>query len=130
MFCSANVNINTLPAYSIVFKKSGFPKKACSGVTRYILFRIFTSDPTPTALSDVFRLFTTIMYLVIQDACFDAIFDCITNMIGRLFYLHIVKPMPNNIAWKRRGGGGGGGGFLIFILTLTSHFTLSYVFIL
>ena len=75
------------------------------------------------ALSDVYRLFTTIVYLVIQVACFDAIFDCITNMIGRLINLHIVKSMPNNRIWKRRG-------FLIFILTLTSHFTFSYFFIL
>ena len=56
------------------------------------------------------------MYLAIQVACFDVIFDCITNMIGRLFNLHIVKSTPNNQIWKRRG-------FLIFILTLTSHFT-------
>ena len=34
--------------------------------------------------------------LAIQVACFDAIFDCITNMIGRLFNLHIVKSTPNN----------------------------------
>ena len=57
-----------------------------------LLSRIFTSDPNPTALSDVYRLFTTIVYISIQVACFDAIFDCITNMIGRLFNLHIVKP--------------------------------------
>ena len=31
------------------------------------------------------------MYIAIQVACFDAIFDCITNMIGLLFNLHIVK---------------------------------------
>ena len=54
------------------------------------------------------------MYLVIQVACFDAIFDCITNMIGRLFNLHIIKSTANNQTWKRQG-------FLIFILTLTSH---------
>ena len=51
---------------------------------------MFTSDPNPTALSDVYRLFTTIVYLAIQVACFGAIFDCITNMIGRLFNLYIV----------------------------------------
>ena len=85
---------------------------------RFIISSIFTSDPYPAALSDVYRLFTTIVYLAIQVACFDAIFDCITNMIGRLFYLHIVKSTLNNRAWKRRG-------FLIFILTLTSHFTFS-----
>ena len=107
----------------MVSEESVFPKKACSDVSRLILSRIFTSDPNPTALSDVYRLFTTIAYLAIQVACFDAIFDCITNMIESLFNLHIVKSTPNNQTWKRRG-------FLIFILTLTSHFTFSYVFIL
>ena len=51
-----------------------FPKKACSDVSRFILSRIFTSDPNPTALSDVYGLFTNIVYLAIQVACFDAIF--------------------------------------------------------
>ena len=37
------------------------------------------------AISDAYRLFTTVVYLAIQEACLDAIFDCITNMIGRLF---------------------------------------------
>ena len=54
------------------------------------------------ALKDVYRLFTTIVYLAIQVACFDAIFDCITNLIGRLFNLQIVKSTPNNQTWKRR----------------------------
>ena len=116
--CLANVNINTLPAYSTVSEKSFFPKKACPDVSMFIVSRIFTSNPNPTSLSDVYRLFTTIVYLSIQVACFGAIFDCITNMIGRLFNLHIVKSTPNNQTWKRRG-------FLIFILTLTSHFTFS-----
>ena len=107
----------------MVSEKSVFPKKACSDVSRLVLSRIFTSDPNPTALSGVYRLFTTIVYLAIQVACFDAIFDCITNTIGRLLNLHIVKSTPNNRTWKRRG-------FLIFILTLTSRFTFSYVFIL
>ena len=88
---------------STVSEKSVFPKKACCNVSRCILFRIFTSDLNPTALSDVYRLFTTIVYLAIQEACFDAIFDCITNMIGRMFNLHIVKSTPNNQTWKRRG---------------------------
>ena len=108
---------------STVSEKSVFPKKACSDVSRFILSRIFTSDPNLAALIDVYRLFTTIVYLAIQVACSDAIFDCIANMIGRLLNLHIVKSTPNNQTWKRRG-------FLIFILTLTSHFTFSYVFIL
>ena len=43
------------------------------------------------------------MYLAIQVACFDAIFDCITNMIGRLFNLHIVKSTPNNPNMKKTG---------------------------
>ena len=106
-----------------VSEKSVFPKKACSDVSKFILSGTFTSDPNPTALSDVYRLFTTIVYLAIQEVCFDAIFDCITNMIGRLFNLHIVKLTPNNQTWKRRG-------FLIFILTLTSNFTFSYVLVL
>ena len=108
---------------SMVSEKSVFSKKACSDVSWLILSRIFNNDSNPTALSDVYRLFTTIVYLDIQVACFDAIFDCITNMIGSLFNLHIVKSMPNNQTWKRRG-------FLIFILTSMSNFTLSYVFIL
>ena len=81
---------------STVSEKSVFPKKACSDVSRFVLSRIFTSDPNPTALSDVYCLFTTIVYLAIQVACFDAIFDCITNKIGRLFNLHIVKSTLNN----------------------------------
>ena len=108
---------------STVSEKSVFPKKACSDVSRFILSPIFTSDSDTTALIDVYRLFTTIVYLVIQVACFDAIFDCIANLIGRLFDLHIVQSTLNNQTWKRRG-------LLIFILTLTSHFTFSYVFIL
>ena len=43
------------------------------------------------------------MYLAIQVACFDAIFDCITNMFGRLFNLHIVKSTPNNQTLKKTG---------------------------
>ena len=104
---------------SMVSKKSVFPKKACSVVSLFILSRIFTSDPNLTALSDVFRLFAFIVYLAIQVACFDAIFDCIVNMIGRLFYLHIVKSTSNNHACKRQG-------FLIFILAFMSHFTFPY----
>ena len=103
---------------SMVSEKSVFPKKASFDVSRFILSRIFTNDPNPTALNDVYRLFTTIVYLAIQVACFDAIFDCITNTIGRLFNSHIVKSTSKNQAWIRRG-------FLILILTLTSHFTFS-----
>ena len=118
VLCLANVNINTYQRTSTVSEKSVFPKKAYPDVSRLTLSSIFTSDPNPTALTDVYRLFTTIVYLAIQVACFDASFDCITNMSGRLFNLHIVKSTPNNQTWKKRG-------FLIFILTLTSHFTYS-----
>ena len=68
-----------------------FPKKALSDVSRFILSRIFTSDPNPMALSDVYRLFTSIVYLTTQVACFVAIFDCITKMVESLFNLHIVR---------------------------------------
>ena len=88
---------------STVSEKSVFPKKAFSDVSRFILSRIFTSNLNPTALSDVYRLFTTIVYLAIPVACFDTIFDCITNIIGRLFNLHNVKSTPNNQTWKRQG---------------------------
>ena len=87
----------------MVSEKSVFPKKACSDFSRFVLSRIFTSDPNPAALCNVYRLFTAIVYLAIQVACYDAIFDCITNMTGRLFNLHIVKSTPNNQTWKRRG---------------------------
>ena len=66
------------PHISTVSEKSVFLKKTWSCVSTRILSRIFTSDPNPTALSDVYRLFTTIVYLEIQVACYDAIFDCIT----------------------------------------------------
>ena len=54
-------------------------KKACSDVSRFILSRILTSDPNLTALNDIYCLFTTIVYLAIQVACFGAIFDCFTE---------------------------------------------------
>ena len=88
----------------------------------FILSRVFTSDPNLAALSDVYRLLTTIVYLAIQVACFDAIFECITNMIRRLFNLHIVKSTPNNQTWKRRG-------FLdLYSDGVNIHFTFSYFF--
>ena len=43
------------------------------------------------------------MYLDIQVAYFDAIFDCITSMIGRLLNLHIVKSTPNNQNMEKSG---------------------------
>ena len=75
-----------------------------------------TSDPNPTALSDVYRLFTDIAYLAIQVACFNAILDCIANMIGLLPDLRTVKSTSCYQAGKILG-------FLIFDLTFPSHFT-------
>ena len=46
------------------------------------------------ALSDVNCLFSDVVYLGVQVAGFDTIFDCITNMIGRFFYLQIAKSTP------------------------------------
>ena len=99
---------------------SAFPKKSYSDVSRFILPRMCTSAPNLMAPSDVSRLFTVIGYLAIQVACFNAILDCIANMIGRLLDLHIVESTPCNQAGNRQG-------FLIFDLTFTSHFMFSYV---
>ena len=77
------------------YLKSQFlSKKSYSDVPRFILPRMCTSDPNPTALSDVYRLFTAIGYLAIQVACFNAILDCFANMIGRLLDLQIVGSTP------------------------------------
>ena len=43
------------------------------------------------------------MYLDIKVACFDAMFECITDMIGRLFNLHIVKSTPNKPNMEKTG---------------------------
>ena len=43
------------------------------------------------------------MYLAIQVACFDVIFDCISIMIERLFNLHIVKSAQNNQNMEKTG---------------------------
>ena len=90
MFRFANVNIKPYQRISTESEKSVFPKEACSDASRFILSRIFNSDLNPMTLSDVYHLFTTIVYLTVQVACFGAIFDCITNMIGCVFNLHIV----------------------------------------
>ena len=119
VLCLANVKINTLLAYFYGI----FPKKPYSNVSRFILPRMCTSDSNLTTLSDVYRLFTSIGYPVIQAVCLIAKLGCIANMIGRLLDLHIVESRPCNQAGKRRG-------FLIFDLMFTSHFTFSYVFIL
>ena len=75
----------------MVSEKLAFPKKACSDVSRFISSRIFSSDPSPAVLSDVYRLFTTIVYLASQVARFDAIFDYITNMIGRFLICTLLS---------------------------------------
>ena len=46
----------------------------------------------------VIPIFSVVVYLGIQVDGFDAIFDCITNMIGRFFYLQIVKSTQCNHA--------------------------------
>ena len=87
----------------------------------------------PTALSDVYRLFSTSVYLSSHSSSvFDAIFEYITNMIGRLFYLHIVKSTPNNQAWKIRGSDRISDDIPPQMKTLNTviPFTFSYVFIL
>ena len=123
VFCFANVNMNTLPAYFYGIWKVSFSQVSMFWCPWVYLIPYILSDQNPTALSDVYRLFTISVYIAIHVACFDAVYDCITNMIGRLFNMHIVKSTPNNQTWKRRG-------FMIFILKLTSHSTFSYVFIL
>ena len=94
-------------------------EKACPGVSMSGLPRICTNDANTTALSDVNCLFSIIEELGIQEATFDAIFDSITNTIGRYFYLHIVKSMPCNQACKSLS-------FLIFILTFTWEWLSSW----
>ena len=61
-----------------------------------------TSDQNPAALSGIYRLFTVLRYLAIQIACFNAILECIANMIGRLLDFHIVESTPCNQVGKRR----------------------------
>ena len=68
------------------------------------------------ALSDVNCLFSDVVYLGVQVAGFDAIFDCITNMIGRFFLFANCQVDATNQACKRLG-------FVIFILTFTSNVT-------
>ena len=46
----------------------------------------YTNDTNSAALSDVNCLFSVVVYLGIQVDGFDAIFDCITNMIGRFLF--------------------------------------------
>ena len=49
--------------------------------SRCVLPLINTTDPDQTALSDASCLFSVIVYLGTQVAGFDAVIDCITNMI-------------------------------------------------
>ena len=48
--------------------------------------------------TSVIPIFSVVVYLGIQVDGFDAIFDCITNMIERFFYLQIVKSTQCNHA--------------------------------
>ena len=75
-------------------KRQFLPNISYSDVYRFILPRMCTSDPSPTALSDVYRLFTASGHLAIQVACFNALLDCFANMIVRLLDLHIVESTP------------------------------------
>ena len=90
----AKVNLNTLLSVS---EKSFFSKNACSDASRFVLHCIYTNDTNSTALSDANCLFSVVVYHAIQVDGFDAIFDCITNMIGRFFICklssrrHVVK---------------------------------------
>ena len=71
--------------------------------SKFILSRIFTRDQKPTALRDIYRLFTIIVYLVTHVACFDAIFDCISNMIGRLFLFAYCQVDANYPSMEKTG---------------------------
>ena len=75
-----------------------FFENACSDASRFGLHCIYTNDTNSAALSDVNCLFSVVVYLGIQVDGFDAIFDCITNIIGRFFYLQIVKSTQCNHA--------------------------------
>ena len=123
VFCLANVNINTLPAYFYGTWKVSFFQESMFWCLYVYLIPYIHKRPKPDGSK--WRLSFIHYHCVSCHSCsvFDAIFDSITNMIGRLFNLHNVKSTPNNQTWKRRG-------FFIFILTLTSHYTFSYVFIL
>ena len=80
-------------------------KNACSDASRFVLHCVYTNNTNSMALGDVNCLFSVVVYLGIQVDGFDAIFDCITNMIGRFFfYLQIVKSTPCNQACKRLDG--------------------------
>ena len=70
-------------------------------------------QPDPNS-SDVKCIVFVIVYLCIPEAGFDAIFDWYLSMLGRFFYLHIIKSTPYNQSCKRLG-------FLIFIPTFMSH---------
>ena len=48
---------------SAVSEKSGFSEKACPDTSKYVLPRIYINDTNPTALSDVNRLFSVVVYL-------------------------------------------------------------------
>ena len=59
--------------------------------------------------------------LCIPGAGFDAIFHWYLSMLGRFFYLHIVKSSPCNQSCKRLG-------LIVFTPTFTPYFTFLIVF--
>ena len=49
---------------------------------------ICTTDLKPTAICDVKCVLFVIVYLGIQVAIFDTLFDCYLNMIGQFLFAH------------------------------------------
>ena len=82
-------------------------KNACSDASRFVLHCIYTNDTNSAALSDVNCLFSVVLYLGIEVDGFDAIFDCITNMIGRFFICklssrrHVTMQHAKDLMGKR-----------------------------
>ena len=115
------VNVYTPLTQFYGFCKVIVEKKACQDICRVDLFRTCTEEPNSTTLGDV-----TCCSLV-NDTKFSSWFlhkiFLIFVLLGIFFYLHIVKSTPVNQSCK-------GLSFLSFILTFTSYFTLSCLFIL
>ena len=123
MLYLTNVNVNTSLTQFYGFYKVIVEKNACPNICRVDLFRTCTDEPNSTTLSDVKCCSLVIMYLYIPVAGFDTNILQLSVLLGHLFYLHIVKSTPGNQSCK-------GLGFLSFILTFTSYFTSSCLFIL
>ena len=93
---------------------------ACSDASRFGLHCIYTNDTNSAALSDVNCLFSVVLYLGIQVDGFDAIFDCITNMVGRFFYCKLSSRRNVTMqACKRLDGEEGAGCFAEFVFPVS-----------